>query len=77
MDNYGSIALTAGQFYSITMEFYENGGGAVAKLSWESASQPRQIIPQNRLFTAPGGGGVPVITSPTTASSVVGGYFGC
>ncbi len=32
------------------MEFYENGGGATAKLSWSSASQPKVIIPQSQLY---------------------------
>lgn len=50
----GQIALTAGQRYDIVMEFYEHGGGATAKLSWSSASQPKQIIPQARLYP-PGG----------------------
>jgi glucose/arabinose dehydrogenase len=45
----GSIALTAGQAYDLRMEYYENGGGAVAKLSWSSSSQAKQIIPQSRL----------------------------
>jgi len=31
--------------YSIRMEYYENGGGAVAQLSWESKTMSRQIIP--------------------------------
>jgi hypothetical protein len=31
------------------MEWYENGGGAVAQLSWESNTLPRQIIPQGWL----------------------------
>jgi hypothetical protein len=48
--NSGTIALVAGRKYSIRMEFYENGGGAVATLDWESPSQPFQNIPQNRLF---------------------------
>lgn len=47
----GTIALTGGTKYNIQMEYYENGGGAVAQLSWSSPSQPKQIIPQNRLFT--------------------------
>jgi len=49
----GSIALTAGQRYDLKMEYYENGGGAVAKLSWSSPGTAKQIIPQSRLF--PGG----------------------
>jgi RHS repeat-associated protein len=46
----GQISLTAGQRYNITMEFYENGGGAVAKLSWSSASQAKEIVPQSQLY---------------------------
>ena len=44
------IQLVAGQFYDVEMEFYENGGGALARLSWASPSQPSQIIPTGRLF---------------------------
>ncbi len=47
-----AVALTAGQAYSIRMEMYENGGGATATLSWQSASQPKQIIPSSRLNPA-------------------------
>jgi len=36
--------LVAGQEYPIRMEFYENGGKAVAWLGWESASQPNKAI---------------------------------
>jgi RHS repeat-associated protein len=32
------------------MEYYENGGGATAKLSWSSASQAKGIIPQSQLY---------------------------
>src|SRR5262249_28598423 len=45
-----SIALVAGQKYDIRMEYYEHGGGAVATLSWSSASQAKQIIPASRLY---------------------------
>jgi hypothetical protein len=34
------------------MEFYENGGGAVAKLFWSYPGQARQIIPSSRLSAA-------------------------
>jgi glucose/arabinose dehydrogenase len=57
-ENSGTTAvLTAGQAYPIQIDFYENGGGAVATLSWSSASQAKQIIPQSRL--APGDGSGP------------------
>jgi hypothetical protein len=31
------------------MEYFENGGGAVAKLAWSSARQPEQTIPSSQL----------------------------
>jgi CubicO group peptidase (beta-lactamase class C family) len=51
-ENVGSIALVAGQRYNVKMEFYENGAGAVAQLSWSSPSQPKQIIPTSQLYTS-------------------------
>jgi hypothetical protein len=48
-DRSGTIALQAGQEYPIRFEYYENGGDAVARLYWQSASQARQIIPSDRL----------------------------
>lgn len=50
--NSGTITLQAGQKYDIKMEYYENSGGAVAKLLWSSASQPLQVVPQSQLYTA-------------------------
>ncbi len=50
------IALVAGQKYDIQMEYYENAGGAVAQLGWQSNRQARQIIPKSQLFS--GGPGV-------------------
>lgn len=57
-DNSGTITLTAGQKYPITIEFYEKTGGAVARLAWSYPGQGQQAIPQNRLYPANG-------TSPT------------
>jgi hypothetical protein len=48
-DNTATIDMDAGQYHLIVMEWYENGGGAVAQLSWQSDSMPRQIIPQGWL----------------------------
>jgi regulation of enolase protein 1 (concanavalin A-like superfamily) len=44
-----AIVLTAGQKVDVVMEYYDNGGGAVAKLAWASASTPRQIVPTSQL----------------------------
>jgi len=48
-ENSGTINLVAGRFYNIVMEYYENGGGAVAQLSWSSPRTPKQLIPQAAL----------------------------
>jgi hypothetical protein len=42
----GTIDLVAGNTYSVVMEYYENGGGAVAQLRWSSPSTPKGLIPQ-------------------------------
>ncbi|MBM4320721.1 MAG: hypothetical protein FJ125_12380, partial [Deltaproteobacteria bacterium] len=44
----GSIALTPGWNY-LRYEFFENMGGAVAKLEYSSARTPRQVIPADHL----------------------------
>jgi hypothetical protein len=45
----GSIDLIAGQPYDIRLDYYENGGRAVASLLWQSATQPKQVIPYHQL----------------------------
>ncbi|MFM7110758.1 MAG: Ig-like domain-containing protein, partial [Planctomycetota bacterium] len=50
----GTITLTADKPVPIKMEYYENGGGAVARLSWSSSSLAEQIVPSNRLFASVG-----------------------
>ncbi|MBL8206393.1 MAG: NPCBM/NEW2 domain-containing protein [Blastocatellia bacterium] len=50
VENSGTIALQAGQRYDIVLEYYENGGGSIAQLSWSSPSQSKQIIPPTNLF---------------------------
>jgi len=66
------INLIAGQRYGVRVEFYENGGDAVAQLYWQSPSTPRQIIPAGALqlpITAgnpnPPNGAVDVKDTPT------------
>jgi glucose/arabinose dehydrogenase/PKD repeat protein len=49
----GNITLNANERYSIKMEYYENGGGAVAQLYWSSSSLNEEIVPQNRLYIHP------------------------
>ena len=50
-DTSSPINLQAGERYSIYVEFYERGGGAVAQLEWSGPSFSRRIIPSANLFT--------------------------
>ncbi len=59
----GTITLAAGQKYDIVMEFYENGGDALARLSWSSPSQEKEIIPQSQLYPDTQGGDATVSRS--------------
>ncbi|MCX6344164.1 MAG: DUF6055 domain-containing protein [Armatimonadetes bacterium] len=55
-ENSGTIDLVANAWYPIKMEYYQGGGGAVAKLEWQSASQGRQLIPAAQLCSATNAG---------------------
>ena len=44
------LFLEAGKRHPIVLEHYNNTGGHLAVLSWQSPSQPKQPIPQARLF---------------------------
>ena len=47
----GQITLAAQQRYNIQMDYYEDGGGAVAQLAWSSPSTgPTTIIPESQLY---------------------------
>ncbi len=46
----GSITLTAGQRYAITLEHTENGGEAAVKLFWSSPNTAQQIVPASQLY---------------------------
>lgn len=52
----GKIQLDASRKVNIKMEFYQGGGGAVAKLSWSSPSQKKEIVPEDCL-SLPGAAG--------------------
>ncbi len=67
----GTIALQAGKFYDIRMEYYENGGGAVAKLAWSSPSTTQTIIPTSQLYL-PNQLPSVALTSPSPGFTVAG-----
>ncbi|WP_414664429.1 PA14 domain-containing protein [Horticoccus sp. 23ND18S-11] len=65
----GAITLNAGQRYRILVEFFENYGGAEARLFWESPSQQREIIPLSRLSPAANDPGPVTPQTPAIATS--------
>lgn len=74
-ENSGTIALNADQDYDFRMEFFENGGGAVARLLWSSASQAKEAISASRLFP-PGSGAASMSASPLLTLNGGGDYDG-
>jgi len=60
-----TITVAAGTKYDIKMEYYENGGGADARLFWSSPSTAKSIVPQSQLFS----GGLPATVAFAAASS--------
>jgi RHS repeat-associated protein len=63
----GQITLSGGVKYNLRMEYFENGGGAVAELRWSSGSTPKAIIPQSQLY--PTDTTAPQILAATAASA--------
>jgi hypothetical protein len=74
-DRYARISLLAGVRYDIRLEYFEGTSSAKCQLSWYSPSQPKQIIPSERLYP----GDAPMqgaqMSSPSEAFAVVGGPF--
>ena len=68
-DHSGSITLLSGQRYTIEMDYYENGGGAVAKLSWSSPSTPKTIVPSSQLYPLVNPPPNAVLTEPVNNST--------
>ncbi len=55
----GQIRLKAGKRVNLRLEYTQGSGNASVKLEWASASQTKQVVPTNRLYTTtetPNGG---------------------
>jgi hypothetical protein len=52
--NSGQILLQAGSSYALTMEYYENTGGATARLSWSAPGLAAEVVPASQLTPTPG-----------------------
>lgn len=46
----GTISLTAGQFYDITLEYFEGGGDATIIMRWSYPGQALVVVPQGNLY---------------------------
>lgn len=69
----GTITLVAGQRYDIRLEYYENGGDAVARLFWQYPGQSLQTIPSNRLLYSGSSGYAATFIEGDGPQSIVGG----
>ncbi len=74
-ERYVRIPMVGGVRYDIRLDYYENTGGANARLYWYSASQPKQIIPSSRLYPSSAAQAPVAHTSNTSAVAIVGGSF--
>ncbi len=68
----GTIPLVAQQRYDLVMEYYQNGGGAVAELAWSSPSTALEIIPTTQLYPVTNPAPVVVLTQPQTNATFTG-----
>ncbi|MFE5319168.1 fibronectin type III domain-containing protein [Paenibacillus sp. NPDC056579] len=63
----GNINLEAGKRHNIRMEYSSTDSNPKATLYWESTSQRREVVPQNRLYPF----ATPVITAIPTETGIV------
>jgi len=70
-ENSGTISLVAGKLYPIKMEFYENGGNAIAELFWSCASLTKELIPTSQLYLSNAGNQPPTVTLTAPAPNSV------
>lgn len=72
-ERYVRVPMIGGVRYDIDLEFFDLTGGARCRLFWYSPSQPRQIIPRERLYPASAPLAPPSHVSSTDAVALVGG----
>jgi YVTN family beta-propeller protein len=73
LDTSGSVNLTAGQTVELVMEYFENGGGAVARLRWNAPGTGSAFVTMPAgLFTPGGVNRAPALAQPANISTVVG-----
>lgn len=65
-----TIRLTVGTRYGLRLEFYENGGQAVAKLLWSRPGLSKQVVPNSCLLPA-----FTEASAITLANGLTGQYY--
>ncbi|MBL9182420.1 MAG: DUF1800 family protein [Verrucomicrobiaceae bacterium] len=74
-ERYFRVPVVAGTRYDIEIDYYENTGNARAQLYWYSPSQPKQIIPAERLYPTTVAQAPAAHLSDIAATALVGGPF--
>lgn len=74
-ERYVRIPMVGGTRYDIQLDYYENTGAAKCLLSWYSPSQPKQIIPAERLYPSSVAQAPPAYIASTDATWLTGGAF--
>lgn len=69
-DSTYTFSAEAGRRYSIRMEYFEHLGSAVAKLWWQSASEPKAPIPTSQLYPTE-----PAVPPAGTGTGLFATYF--
>ena len=69
------LPMIGGVRYDIELDYWESGGFSRCRLYWFSPSQPKQIIPSERLYPASAAPAPAAPTIETDAVALVGGAF--
>lgn len=74
-ERYVRLPVVGGTRYDIQLDYWENTGYARCQLYWYSASQPKQIIPTERLYPISVPQAPPAHVGEIQATGLVGGAF--
>ena len=69
----GTFPMVAQQRYNIQVDYYQNGGGAVAMLAWSSPSTASAIVPASQLYPVTNPPPGVVLTGPANGASFTAG----
>lgn len=74
-ERYVRIPMIGGIRYDVQLDYYENTSSARCNFLWYSPSQPRQVVPTNRLYPSSSSQAPPSHLTPTEATALTGGAF--